>query len=493
MTFVLAALTMTFALAYDAGAQQAPHSRERTSRDSVQRSVPTVVQVPVHSRLSSDTIAIPGAARDSAAGDTLGTIIGDSIVLGAPDRVLHAGLSLTSGKTYNRVEGFPILVGPSLTLETPVIAVDAAAYGIVRTGEGWRLDEPHSGHDVRLTTRFGPDKSLGISGSLYDVVAPIERWQLSEPEEGLASFLLRRDYLDYYGRHGARAEASWIVNEKAAINFGYGSERWSSREAQNPFTLFRADGHWRTNPRVDEGVVHLATVDATFDTRNDVTDPSGGWFLRGTYEYGASPSLTRAPRVQQPEQLSITPAAIDRDVRYGRIFLDLRRYNRVSPKTQVNGRLVTGGWVHGDELPLERKLSVGGPGTIPGYDFRDRTSDVDVLQCTAAGVAPARNPVLCDRVVLGQLEIRTDLASRPFELFNVPALRLRRVGFTARPVGVLFVDAGRGWRTTQPWPARYKSDVGAGLDLGLLGFYVAKAITDWGEPANFLVRIRRRF
>ncbi|MGI8548444.1 MAG: hypothetical protein ACR2M1_14140, partial [Gemmatimonadaceae bacterium] len=188
-----------------------------------------------------------------------------------------------------------------------------------------------------------------------------------------------------------------------------------------------------------------------------------------------------------------SPLAVDRSVTYGRAFFDLRRYNRVSPKTQVNGRLVAAGWVHGDELPLERKLSVGGPGTIPGYDFRDRTGDVDVLQCTDAGVAPARNPVLCDRVVLGQLELRTDLASHPFQLFNVPALRLRRVGFTARPVGVLFVDAGRGWRTTQPWPARYKSDLGAGLDLGLLGFYVVKAITDWGEPANFLVRIRRRF
>ncbi|MGI8510637.1 MAG: BamA/TamA family outer membrane protein, partial [Gemmatimonadaceae bacterium] len=433
------------------------------------------------------------AQRDSLARDTLGTVIAESIGLGSPDRVLRAGFSLTSGKTYNRVEGLPILLGPSLTIESPAVAIDAAAYGIVRTGEGLGLNEPRSGHDVRLAARFGPDRAIGISGALYDVVAPTERWQLSEPEQGLAAFLLRRDYRDYYGRHGARVEASYTVNEKASISAGYAAERWSSRHAENPFTLFRENGRWRANPQMDEGVIHLATVDATFDTRNDVADPSGGWYLRGGYEYGASPSLTRAPKVQQPEQPSVSPALADQRATYGRVFFDLRRYNRISPRTQVNGRLVAGGWVQGDELPIERKLSVGGPGTIPGYDFRERGGDVDVLQCTATGVSPSGNPALCDRVVLGQVELRTDLASHPFELFNVPALRLRRVGFTARPVGVLFADAGRGWRTTQPWPARYKSDVGAGLDLGLFGFYVAKAVTDWGEPANFLIRIRRRF
>jgi len=116
-----------------------------------------------------------------------------------------------------------------------------------------------------------------------------------------------------------------------------------------------------------------------------------------------------------------------------------------------------------------------------------------VMQCVGAGVLPSANPVMCDRVVVGQLELRTQLASRPFDVFNIPALRLRSVGFTASPVGVLFIDAGRGWRTTLPWPTAYKSDVGAGLDLGLIGVYVAKAMSDPSEPLRFFVRINRRF
>jgi two-component system nitrogen regulation response regulator NtrX len=405
---------------------------------------------------------------------------------------VHLAPSLSSGKTYNRVEGLAILFGPALTIETPSFALEGSAYLIARTARGFSTNEPGGGHDVRIATRFGPDKSLGLDARLYDVVAPTEPWQLSEPEQGLAAFLLRRDYHDYYARHGAMIGASWTLNQKAAFSAGYALERWSSVGERNPFTLFRENAKWRPNPTVDEGVFHLLTLDATFDTRNDEREPSGGWYLRGNYEHGSSASAVLAPRVQRPVPTG-SPSA-PQAIGYGRVFFDLRRYNRISPRTQLDGRIVAGGWVSGDELPLERKLSVTGPGVLPGYEFRESVGGGgDVMQCTAAGVVASDNPVMCDRVVLGQLELRTQLASQPFHVFNVPALRLRSVGFTANPVGVLFVDFGHGWRTTSAWPSAYKSDIGAGLDLGLIGAYVAKAVSDTGEPLRFFIRIRRRF
>lgn len=404
----------------------------------------------------------------------------------------HLGPSFSSGKTYNRVEGLAILLGPAFTLETPKFALNSSAYFIGRTARGFSTNEPDGGHDLSVATRFGPDKSLGLSGRLYNVVAPIEQWQMSEPEEGLASFLLRRDYRDYYARHGGGVDASWTLNQKASFTAGYALERWSSIDERNPFTLFRERTLWRPNPMVDEGVFHLFTLSGTFDTRNDAREPSGGWYLRGWYEHGSSASAILAPRIQNPIPNVTTSAP--QAIQYGRVFFDLRRYNRVSPRTQLNGRLVAGGWVSGDELPLERKLSVTGPGVMPGYAFRESVGGgADVMQCTTAGVLPSDNPVMCDRVITGQLELRTQLASHPFDVFNIPALRLRSVGFTASPVGVLFIDAGRGWRTTVPWPSAYKSDIGAGLDLGFIGVYVAKAISDANEPLRFFMRINRRF
>lgn len=405
---------------------------------------------------------------------------------------VHFGPSFSSGKTYNRVEGLSILFGPALTIETPKFALNSSAYFIGRTARGFSTNEPDGGHDLSVAARFGPDKSLGLEGRLYNVVAPIEKWQMSEPEQGLAAFLLRRDYRDYYARHGGKLDASWTLNQKASFSAGYALERWSSVDERNPFSLFRERATWRPNPAVDEGVFHLFTLSGTFDTRNDEREPSGGWYLRGWYEHGSSASAILAPRVQNP--VPAGTASAPQAIQYGRVFFDLRRYNRVSPRTQLNGRLVAGGWVSGDELPLERKLSVTGPGVLPGYSFREAIGDGgDVMQCVGAGVLPSANPVMCDRVVVGQLELRTQLASRPFDVFNIPALRLRSVGFTASPVGVLFIDAGRGWRTTLPWPTAYKSDVGAGLDLGLIGVYVAKAMSDPSEPLRFFMRINRRF
>jgi hypothetical protein len=74
-----------------------------------------------------------------------------------------------------------------------------------------------------------------------------------------------------------------------------------------------------------------------------------------------------------------------------------------------------------------------------------------------------------------------------------------------KPSAVAFVDAGRGWlvgnrdgdltysSTSLPGLDTWRTDVGLGLDLGLAGVYVAKAVSDAKEPANFFIRIRGRF
>jgi hypothetical protein len=70
---------------------------------------------------------------------------------------------------------------------------------------------------------------------------------------------------------------------------------------------------------------------------------------------------------------------------------------------------------------------------------------------------------------------------------------------------VVFVDAGRGWlvgprwgdlvygsRTIPPF-STWQADVGAGIRFDDLGFYVAKAISQKGVPANFFLRLAPRF
>ena len=104
-----------------------------------------------------------------------------------------------------------------------------------------------------------------------------------------------------------------------------------------------------------------------------------------------------------------------------------------------------------------------------------------------------------------QLEYRNEIRSSLFDFLNSRPIRLRGIGFTVQPTVVAFVDAGRGWLVgpqieTLQYPVgrippfgTFRTDVGLGLDLGLIGVYVAKSVSESKPPANVFLRVRRRF
>ena len=103
-----------------------------------------------------------------------------------------------------------------------------------------------------------------------------------------------------------------------------------------------------------------------------------------------------------------------------------------------------------------------------------------------------------------QLEYRHELVSELIDIFNRNHIRVRGAQFRVKPAAVAFVDAGRGWlvghrsgelvypATSLPDWDTYRTDVGLGLDLGIAGLYVAKAVSVSKEPANFFIRFRSR-
>ena len=416
------------------------------------------------------------------------------------EREDRSALTVTSGKTYNRVEGLPIMIGPTFRGDWHGAAIRLGVLGIIRTAQSAHWDSENLGHRVTGEVRFGGRKGYMIGATSFDIVRPVERWQLPEPDAGLAAFFTKRDYLDYFGRHGARLYASAFAGDVASVDVSYGSERWSSRRQREVITLFRGADHWRINPAMDGGTMHLFEAHLALDSRNATLNPWAGWFLDARYEHGTG-ILSRAVGLQ--------PALAGLPVRvsYGRAFFDVRKYNRISPKTQLNARLVLGGWLHGDPLPLERRFSIGGPGTLPGFDYRRIGIGTDVGQCAeddGAASLPGR-PAMCERVALAQLEYRNELHSDLIDMFNRNGIRVRGTEFTVRPSVVAFVDAGRGWLVgTRSGELRYPSgalppfdtyrtDVGLGLDLCVFGIYVAKAVSTPKEPANFFIRIHNRF
>ena len=430
-------------------------------------------------------------ARPAIAQQAADTTVDMTTILREED---HGGLSITSGKTYNRVEGLPVLLGPTYRNHFGSADLSVSAFGILRSAEAFHWDADNVGHKVNAELRYGERHGFAFGAESFDVVAPVEPWQLTQPDAGLAAFFLKRDYFDYFGRHGARGYISAFTAGGAKLTASLSDERWSSRRERSVFTLFRGDDRWRTNPRIDDGRVHVAELAFDLDTRTSELNPWAGWFINADYEHGVGDFWTTGQ----------TGFLFNEHRSYGRGFLDLRRYNRVSPKRQINGRIVLGGWLHGDQLPLERRFSVGGIGTLPGFDFRRVGIGTDVGQCADRIVVEGR-AAQCDRVALAQVEYRHELPSELFDVFNRNGIRVRGAVFRIKPTAVVFADAGRGWLVgprvgtlqypsgTLPGFDTFRTDVGAGLDLGLFGMYVAKAVSASKEPANFFIRSHDRF
>lgn len=439
-----------------------------------------------------------------------------------------SNLLLATGGTYNRVEGLPIHAGPTFRYERPYGRVTGEALGVWRSADGFRWDSDNLGHRANLELRAGDRRALAIGGRLFDVVDGVEDWQMPDDEVGLAAFFLHRDYRDYFNRHGAGLYAAAHAGEGASLTLGLSDERWGSRVDRDPYSLTRNSQSWRPNPRMDEGRFHLATATLRLDTRNDESNPWSGWYLTADIERGDGELTSVAPRGGIGLPIALLPLPARERTAYTRGFLDMRRYNRIAPNAQLNVRAVLGGHLGGDQLPLQRRFSLGGPGSMPGYDFRRAPDGSDVLTCSPSGPVASGRPALCDRVALAQVEYRGDLRVRTFGVgddderddggVDGDAPRTRRshrfrYSLSTRGQWVVFADAGRGWLVRDrgvtptsppddellyessrlPAFSSFRTDLGGGFDFGGFGVYVAKSLSDSSMPPNFFVRVRRRF
>lgn len=399
-------------------------------------------------------------------------------------------LLLATGGTYNRIEGLPILFGPTFELHPSrrtLARLDVR--GLLRTaGDGSRISSDF-GYGVRAELRF---PGGGVAGRVYSEVAPFEDQPLSGSENGWSAFLLQRDYRDWFERRGGGG-AAWVQPTRA-LRFEVSLRRDGeySLRATDPWSLFRNSDRWRRNPLSDDGHYFTTGLQLDLDTRNDRDIPSTGWLLRARYEHSTSDDI--AP-VALPETIR-PPIPAGGGYAFDRLTLDLRRYSRLTPGLRVNTRLRADGWIGGDRLPIQRRVSLGGPDLLPGYGFREFT-------CAPRGFSDPSDPALCDRSITAQVEVRTRLS------LNLGyRLKSGDSGAPGRFIGleeadlVFLTDAGKAWLAGDgpgqvpvnriPSFREWKADVGVGLDAGEIGAYLAKSLSQ-GEPVRFLVRLQRRF
>jgi hypothetical protein len=400
-------------------------------------------------------------------------------------------LSLATGGTYNRIEGLPILFGPQFELRpSRGTYTSIELLGILRTA-GDAEDRSDFGYVGRLEFRAEGKMEYGISGRVYNQIDPFEDQPLSKSEVGWSAFLLQRDYRDYFEREGVSGTVFFQPHRAWRFEVSLSRDAERSVREGDPWSLFRNSDQWRRNPLIDDGHFFTTGAQVEFDTRNDRDQPTTGWMIRTRFEHSTSDDI--AP-VQLPAVVRPSPPT-GGGYGGGRLSLDVRRYARLSPKLQVNGRLRAEGWVEGDRLTVQRRYSLGGPDILPGFDFRAFT-------CAPSDFSDPSDPALCDRSIATQLEVRTRVG------LNLGYRKPDREGTPGRFYGieeadvVVFGDAGKAWLAgsgpgqvpvnSLPVLSEWDFDAGVGLDAGGIGAYLAKSLTG-DEPVKFIVRLQRRF
>ncbi len=401
-------------------------------------------------------------------------------------------IRLSTTQTYNRIEGLGIVFGPAFEWRvSPGTRASLDLRGILRTAPDPTPFRRDLGWIIRSDWRFQGSRGFGIGARTYSVIAGIEEHTLPKDEIGWNAALFQRDNRDYFSSEGVSLSAYNYFTRRFRVDVSGRYEKQGSVRANDPWSFFRNENQWRPNPLIDDGHYTILGLNAQYDSRNSSDEPSSGWWIRGSVEHTTSDD---AAPVSLPSTIrSRIPTS---GYAFNRFTFDARRYNRLSRDAQLNVRLWSAGWISGDPLPLQRRLSLGGLDLLPGYGFRSIT-------CAPIGFDDPARPALCDRALITQAEFRHRLRLRAGYTVRDPDHKelSRFIGFED-PELVIFGNAGSAWlagdgpgrvpsnrlRSLDEW----KADVGVGIDAGGVAAYVAKALTD-GEPIRVYLRLERRF
>lgn len=422
------------------------------------------------------------APRRETARDRPGLVLGGS------------RLTIRTGRGYNRVEGLPILFGPVIrTSSRNPLRLDALA--IFRTDSGFSLDD--LGYWVRLEQGVGGRGRWRLGGSAYSEVQPLEDRGLSDLEASLAAAVYHRDLRDHFLNEGWSAYLETRTpGAPVTARLTYRDEEHRFRQVGDPWTLLRSDATWRPLPLVATGTFRSLEAAVEVDNRNNEDDPTDGWYLRASVTRGLDAAWS-VPSYALSDSGPVVPQTpFPDDPTVARV--DLRRYARVDPTSDLRLRLYFAGSLTEDPLPPQLQQALGGVGSLPGH--RRFALDCGARQAPVAVGDPADARLVyprygCDRTALIQAQYRNELN------FNFGTgggsdwddwRWWPNVDLTV--AWILFLDAGRGWSYSPGGSdTETLADVGAGITLGDLGLFWAYPMNGEDRRVNFFVRLQHRF
>ena len=168
------------------------------------------------------------------------------------------------------------------------------------------------------------------------------------------------DFRDYYQRVGWSAYTTHNVGGVLQLTGRYQWDEFESLEQNVDWGIFAGRlGRvtFRPNPTVPDQQIRSLRSDVQLDTRDRRSDPRRGWFANALFERAGG--------------------FLGGDARFKRYLADVRRYQPLGPGSRADLHLRVG--TAKGRLSRPYLYSLGGYGSLRGYQFKEFTGDRMVL------------------------------------------------------------------------------------------------------------------
>lgn len=407
------------------------------------------------------------------------------------DDLGHVDLDVRVGENYNRIEGLPLMFGPSIrTGGSSPTRLEALA--IWRTAAGSLGKTERMGYMARAEQFLGPHVRLGVAAR--SVIQPLDAWSVSNLEASLAAALFHDDQRDYFEREGWSAYMR-VAPRRSPVDLlvEYRDEEHWTAAVRDPWTLFDGDETWRLQPIAAEGRLRSLTTALELDMRRGRDFVPEGWWFRVEATRGIEGELI-TPELAISSQTVVPATVFDSDFTVG--MVDARRYSPIGWDGSLAIRVVGGGTL--DEAPLAPQFqhALGGAGSMPGYDLLSVDCGARAtLGTLETGVGGGGQSFFggygCDRFAMVQAEYRGGFDIR---FGHDDDHRWRH--FDANVDWTVFFDAAIGYRYDDAgnrFDTGALYDAGMGVILGDFGVYGAVPLTGDDRGLRMFIRLGPRF
>jgi hypothetical protein len=304
-------------------------------------------------------------------------------------RVLLVGLREPSGRFkmvpdlgeredwFSAVDGFV----PSLGFGAAVFDHDRFNHAYVAGHLSYKVASERAGYALGFERPIFTAPRLFLGGELHDLTASDDQWQISSAEASLAAIGPRRSFRDYYRRRGVQIGGALRVHPQVEFLFAWRGERHEPLATRSDFSFWNDDESFRPNRAAVDGRMNALVLGASVDGHGFDRESLEATYRRHQLETPFGERLSnpdrghdRSPlwRIDWTSELS-TPGALHSDFDFKRHIVSGRARLALSPHQDFGVRVI-GGWSDGI-LPPQRQFSIGGIGSVHGYEFKEAVGD----------------------------------------------------------------------------------------------------------------------